>query len=67
MAIRIKICCSQFAEEAEMAIAARPIATVHPFGVDICSALREDGKRVPDKLHIYVQAVRPVEKQEAIA
>jgi len=37
---------------------AEAIATVHPFGVDVCSGVRSDDKLDPEKLHRFMDAVR---------
>lgn len=65
--VRIKVCCIASTEEARVApqaggLHARNVAeainTVLPFGVDLCSAVRTDGKLDPVKLHDFMVAVR---------
>jgi phosphoribosylanthranilate isomerase len=37
---------------------AKAIAQVQPFGVDVCSGLRTDGRLDPTKLELFMRAVR---------
>jgi phosphoribosylanthranilate isomerase len=47
---RFKICC--IADEAEA------IGVVHPYGVDVCSGVRTEGRLDESKLRAFVAAVR---------
>ena len=37
---------------------ARAIAEVRPFGVDLCSGVRTDGRLDPDRLHSFMQHIK---------
>jgi phosphoribosylanthranilate isomerase len=39
---------------------AEAIETVRPFGVDVCSGVRSDGRLDRDKVHAFMHAVRSV-------
>jgi len=57
MRTRVKVCCIASPEEAALAIAADAIRSVRPYGLDICSGVRTDGRLDPDKLHAFMRVV----------
>jgi len=64
---RVKICCIANITEARLAMPSGPrviaeddiaaIDAVAPFGLDLCSSVRTDGRLDAAKLHAFFQAI----------
>ena len=56
---RLKSCCISSVADARLAInAGAAVVTVRPYGVDLCSGVREQGRLSATKLAAFVQAAR---------